>query len=804
MLLLVGVVRSGATMLGDGTSDEEVMKIWNMDSSSNVVSAADLQQADHPANEWMIKLKTSFAGVLESVCEWERKGDLKLKKSSLLSSVSGSVRASGVQAAELQTFVHDYEMFRSSSGDQICSHSKQFLRGLDVVTVGTTNVTALKEFQYSMGQFVSYTERNMPVKVMQSNAGLWGLDRIDQPDLPYDNNFLPQGNGSGVHVYILDTGINSNHTEFTGRIGNGYDFVDNDDDPEDCHGHGTHCAGTALGSTYGVARAATLHGVRVLNCGGGGSYSGIINALNWVAENHVSPAVASMSLGGGFSQALNDAVGILHDAGVVVAVAAGNSNTDACRVSPASAPKAFTVASSTSTDYRSSFSNYGPCTNLFAPGSSIKSAWIGGPTASRTISGTSMATPHVAGAMAVYLGINPAAQPDNVWAVLSSVAASDKIRNVPAETPNFMLQAVGFCDPTVTPGPHVDCVLSEWSEWSECTIPTGSCTGVRTRLRTVLVEATGCGMCTADRMETQECFDENCVTPEPTQHMSASTAPLTMTSILLAPDVTDSNMSVVCQETFAGAFPVDPTGHTVLPLGDDESLFIFFPSGEHFTFFGTVYQSMYVGSNGYITFGQGDTGHSTNPDVFFAKPRIAALMMDLNPTGEGSSVKLGFLEGRAVVTWVDVPYWGTSARVNLQIELIFGSDEVRISYGATDNIGREKFAGVSDGDGTPPTYLPQNRLIDAETEVCAAPPTAAPPPPAPPMEPPTPAPPPPVDAPTGDGSPPPESVRDLMVDWLEVGLELFGEEPPADDAQEAPADAAHASKPASSRKLLGL
>eukprot|EP00240_Pyramimonas_obovata_P015329 CAMPEP_0118932856 /NCGR_PEP_ID=MMETSP1169-20130426/10656_1 /TAXON_ID=36882 /ORGANISM="Pyramimonas obovata, Strain CCMP722" /LENGTH=296 /DNA_ID=CAMNT_0006875559 /DNA_START=132 /DNA_END=1018 /DNA_ORIENTATION=- len=282
-IMLVGMLRASAIMLDEPMSEEDVMRLWSIDSSI-VVTAADLQSANHPANQWILKLKTSYAGVMEAVCGWEQKPQkLQKGKATLLSSVLGAPSAPNLQATELRAFVDTYEQFRSSSGDQICSRSKQFLRGLDFITVGTTNVTALKEFQHRMGNFVAYTERNMPVRMLQNNAGLWGLDRIDQQDLPFDNTFAPAGDGAGVHVYILDTGINSAHTEFAGRIGDGYDFVDNDSDPEDCQGHGTHCAGTALGATYGVARAATLHGVRVLDCGGGGTWASVIGGMNWVA-----------------------------------------------------------------------------------------------------------------------------------------------------------------------------------------------------------------------------------------------------------------------------------------------------------------------------------------------------------------------------------------------------------------------------------------------------------------------------------------------------------------------------------------
>eukprot|EP00976_Prorocentrum_cordatum_P058797 1173777-Prorocentrum_minimum.AAC.1 len=426
--------------------------------------------------------------------------------------------------------------------------------------------------------------------------------------------------------------------------------------------------------------------------------------MNWVAENHVSPAVASMSLGGGFSQAINDAIATMHDAGVVVTTAAGNSNADACGFSPASAAKSFTVASMTSTDVRSSFSNYGSCTNMYAPGSSILSAWIGGVTATNTISGTSMATPHVAGAMAVFRSMHPTASPDDVWRALENVAAVDKIADARPGSPNLLLQAVGFCDETTTPGPHQDCVLSEWSAWSACTIPAGACDGTRTRTRTVFSEATGCGTCPSNLQETEMCMPETptpeCITPEPTQFYPNAVVPTATKSVLLAPNASGSAMAVVCQETFA-TFPVDPSGHTPMTAQDDGSFLTDFPQGKHFTFFGNVYQRMYVGTNGYITFGQIDSSYNPAASNFFSHPRIGALMTDLNPS-TGGSVRVGFEQDRAVVTWLNVPYYGQSnSVVNVQVELIFDSDEVRITYGEISVGQVAKLSGVSSGNGIP-------------------------------------------------------------------------------------------------------
>jgi len=279
----------------------------------------------------------------------------------------------------------------------------------------------------------------------------WGIDRTDQRDMPLNNSYTYNTTASNVHAYIIDTGVLGSHTEFSGRMGNGFDAVTSGGNATDCNGHGTHVAGTVGGTTYGIAKGVTIHAVRVLGCDGSGTNAGVISGMDWVAANHVKPAVANMSLGGGASTATDNAVLGMTNAGVTVAVAAGNDNANACNYSPARAVSAITVGSTTNTDARSSFSNFGTCLDIFAPGSSILSAWYTSSSATNTISGTSMAAPHVAGVAALYLAANPSATPAQVTTALINASTPNKVTSPQTGSPNRLLYA--FFDGTPPPPP---------------------------------------------------------------------------------------------------------------------------------------------------------------------------------------------------------------------------------------------------------------------------------------------------------------------------------------------------------------
>jgi subtilisin family serine protease len=332
---------------------------------------------------------------------------------------------------------------------------------------------------------VAWVEQDQVVTLHEAEQqATWGLDRIDQADLPLDTVYNYAATGAGVTAFIVDTGIRADHDEFAGRVGAGYTAIADGRGTADCNGHGTHVSGTVGGTRYGVAKQVTLVPVRVLNCRGSGSWSGVIAGIDYVAGDARRPAVANMSLGGGLSASVNAAVAGAVRKGVVMAVAAGNDSADACKYSPASEPTAVTVGATTSADARASYSNYGGCVDLFAPGSAITSAWYTSTGATNTISGTSMATPHVAGAAALLLEDNPGASAEAVGYTLALNATPGRVSSSGTGSPNLLLFTAGAT--TVTTPPTITVAIKSLSATSTVSkAPKGWKTTVTAAVRNV-------------------------------------------------------------------------------------------------------------------------------------------------------------------------------------------------------------------------------------------------------------------------------------------------------------------------------
>jgi subtilisin family serine protease len=324
----------------------------------------------------------------------------------------------------------------SLAGEYGAQVSRTFTTALHGFSVHASEAQAK---QLAADDSVAYVEQSQRFTVSdtQDSPPSWGLDRIDQHDLPLDSAYNYANKGDGVTAYVIDTGVMIEHPTFEGRASYGYDAVDGDNDAADGYGHGTHVAGTIGGAEYGVAKGVNIVAVRVLDDNGSGTTEQVVAGIDWVAQNHSGPSVANMSLGGGVDDALDESVRGAISSGVTFAIAAGNSSADANTFSPARVNEAITVAASDDADGQASFSNFGDVVDLYAPGVGITSSWNDG--ATNTISGTSMATPHVAGAAALFLSANPAATPADVAAGLTAAATPDKITNASAGTPNLLL-----------------------------------------------------------------------------------------------------------------------------------------------------------------------------------------------------------------------------------------------------------------------------------------------------------------------------------------------------------------------------
>lgn len=312
---------------------------------------------------------------------------------------------------------------------------------------GVMRISEAKAKALANNPLVDFVEHDSMIQLIvplsvnsQSPTSSWGLDRIDQRDLTLNNTFNYSNDGSGVTAYIIDTGILTTHEEFSvNRASIGYDAVSDGQNGVDCNGHGTHVAGTVGGVNYGVAKNVNLVAVRVLDCKGSGTVSGVISGIDWVTKNRNSPSVANMSLGGGASTSLDTAVSNSIKSGIAYVVAAGNSGQNACNYSPARVAAAVTVGATDVTDTRPSWSNYGRCLDLFSPGASITSSWIGSNSAINTISGTSMAAPHVTGVVALILQTTSSVTPKDVAIILINNSTGNVVKAPGANSPNRLL-----------------------------------------------------------------------------------------------------------------------------------------------------------------------------------------------------------------------------------------------------------------------------------------------------------------------------------------------------------------------------
>ncbi|MEW2332577.1 S8 family peptidase, partial [Micromonospora chersina] len=398
---------------------------------------------------------------------------------------TGAIRAAGGPTAVADSYI--VVLKDNAVAPARVTETAQRLTARHGGTVARTWRAALRGFELTVGAkaaariaadpAVAYVEQNHTVSIAgtQTNPPSWGLDRIDQRNLPLNSSYTYPNTAGNVRAYIIDTGVLFGHNDFGGRAVSGFDAVDGGS-ADDCNGHGTHVAGTVGGSSYGVAKGVQIVGVRVLNCQGSGTNAQVVSGIDWVTANAVKPAVANMSLGGSANSSIDTAVTNSINSGITYAVAAGNGDIlgnrqNACNYSPARVASAITVGATQNNDAAASFSNYGSCVDILAPGVNITSAWYTGSTATNTISGTSMASPHVAGAAALVLSANPSWTPQQVRDSLVNNATPNVVTNVGTGTPNRLLYVVNG----TTPPPTNDFSVSV-SPTSGSTAPGGSVT----------------------------------------------------------------------------------------------------------------------------------------------------------------------------------------------------------------------------------------------------------------------------------------------------------------------------------------
>jgi len=588
----------------------------------------------------------------------------------------------------------------------------------------------LERIREYMKHEINYIERDM-FAVSEASAAVaqslpssdlyWGLDRVDQNKLPLDNWFRSHQTGKGVHIYVLDSGVRASHDEFRGRVHGGIDYVDDDDDPADEYGHGTHISGIAAGRTFGVAKEAFIHPVRVLGPDGAGAWSGIIRGIGWVLENHEKPAVATLSLGGSRSHSVNSAVEAMVEANITVVVASGNSDADACTFSPASVPHVITVGSTNNKDERSSFSNWGKCVDIFAPGEKIASAWHRSDEDRMTSSGTSMSCPYVVGAAALILETNPESTPADVLDALLEGASKDIIRkDTIKDSPSYLLNVA-----TVQCTEVKDCIMSPWSAWSLC--PARTC-GDRERFRSrnvwrhpqcggkecgALLEKDACEpgpTCPDGAQATQEITGEfpfmwNKITFAPSYDNAYTACTAKMTQFIDSPSRLRDNEAEVLLLNGNGRRSVDLQAYGL-------------PS---FLFYGEEYSKFWVGADGFITFDPEDDGTAFPGSIgtHFKHARISALFTNLKPNLDNhGKVFWNALPSRSdaekiVITWhrlKDSCNWRFCSGSNtFQVTLHLQGNRkghIDVSYGEISHPSRPIVVGVSSGNDDPDSVYP--------------------------------------------------------------------------------------------------